>query len=221
MRKVLITIEDNKPHAEVECIQDGVRYPAKHLRIRELRALLDVDEEEFLKVLSPILSQTGCVRYAGYYKKGRVVQEKAVFVLPADRHDVNYCGQVFPQVGHPGLLFVFTLEPLEREKLLTHTELYALKPGDSIRKDLLLYHYPFGNVSSYVCWGDFGQVKVSEVYELRGLPYAFLQLEKNDDLFSPDRNNKGLCQRELLKYLSGRDFDESLLVPSKRFNELL
>lgn len=192
-----------------------MKYPTKRVLLVDLKSLIIGEEDnEYSKFVTPILAQTGCVRYAGYYKGGKLIREKVAFVLPAGRHDYNYCGQIFPDVGFPGLLFIFTLMPTTGgEKVLTNTKLYAL--GEGVLKDSTeLFWYPFGNASTFVCWGDFGQVKVKDIFELRGLPYAFLQLEKNDDLFNSSRNSRGWCQREVLKHLSGRDFDYSLLVPN-------
>ena len=226
-RRTVITLDDGIPYATVECFRGRTALPPKRMKLREIYNIISLDPEKispkkevrYTVVKSPILAQNGVARYVQHLTDDVFYSETVLFVLPKERHDTQYFHKRFKAVGFPRLLFLFRLKQAgeDGKKVPVESALFALKDG-RLRDDTPLYFYPYSNASPRICWGNYGigGVEVKDVHELRGLPYAFLGLEKNDDLFSPACNKMGAGHKELLKMFANRDFDDEVLVHSKQ-----
>jgi len=207
MRKAVIEIETGSPYFRVSLQENGVCHSPKLLEPQEFRKLLDGNlDSRFSVDISPILDQTGCIRYIKL-TRGLERRDVAFFVVEKARFDYNYVGQVFKDVGMPKMLFAFETQG----DRLVDSHLYCIKDC-IVTDDTVLCWFPFANVSDSICWGDFGAVQADQIFKLRGLPYQFISLEHNDHLFGANKNSQGLLQRPLLDSMKERDFDDSLLV---------
>lgn len=146
---------------------------------------------------SPILPKN-CV----LYQELRNGQEVFVLEVEKQQFDVIYHHSPIGKVGHPKLLFEFTVEDLK----VKGCRIFAVK-DNIVKMSTQLYRYPYSNVypNFNACWPDIIDMELSGVHQLSTLPHLFLKSPSNDHLF----NGKNL--REFyLRYLN-KEFDDSEL----------
>jgi hypothetical protein len=126
--------------------------------------------------------------------------------VDAQRFNVIYHRKSFEQVGHPKMLFLFTI----RNKKLLKAELVCVK-DKLLKSDTQLYRYPFSNVFHNLscCWPDLKTYLVKDLSMVGTLPYAFINSPNNDHAYG------GTNLGERFYHLQEKDFNNEELVPLK------
>ncbi|MGI2295557.1 hypothetical protein [Paenibacillus sp. GXUN7292] len=153
---------------------------------------------------------------AGTIAVDHIGTKQRVFVLvKAHRRDVNLLGTIYKDVGHPHMLFIFDVDNGGE----VNASLFALKEKDlRIKPSTPLQRFPYSNVfdSGGCCWN--GKPKVKNLAQLDSFPDIFLTNERNMHLYPKP---KDVEYRDLLVEMSGKDFDESYLMPTNyKFSNL-
>ena len=122
--------------------------------------------------------------------------------------DVNINEDIIEQVGHPKLVFGFTINGNQ----VVNASVAAVK-DEVITADTRLYRYPFSNVHNHMgmCWS--GYPILNEFRNVESFPFLFLTGVRNFDLYP---HTAGLEYRELLQQLAGKEFDDNLLVETEK-----
>lgn len=122
----------------------------------------------------------------------------------AQRFDVQYHRNHFEDVGHPKMLFLFTL----RGENALQCRLVCVK-DNVLTPETKLYQYPFSNVhkNTDTCWPDLRKYKVKSIAHVGTLPFAFMNSANNNHLFN------GVNLGEYYQSLQGKDFDGDSLIP--------
>jgi hypothetical protein len=155
----------------------------------------DAGDELDIELVTPVLPKH-CV----FYKAGKGNQTVAI-EFERSRIDVNLNNQMISQVGHPKLLFVFTVGSRSISASVS-----AIK-DEVITGKTKLYRYPFSNVYNHAgcCWSV---PQVKDVRNLESFPIMFLQGIRNFDLYP---KTGGFEYRELLQHCTEQDFNDDLL----------
>ncbi len=137
-------------------------------------------------------------------------------LIPADKYDFNYNGDIF-EIPFPQMLFVYELQ----EERLSSCRCFALKKG-WITAETKLYEFPFGNIGNRggsICFGSNKLPPFKNLSELETFYRFVLALEHTDDFYIPV-NDKS--QRQLIEELAQeQEFDESLLLEVGEIKQLL
>lgn len=129
-------------------------------------------------------------------------------------------GQLYPCIPFPKLIFAISGFRTDDELLPRSVKVAALKEGDRIGKDTVLYHYPLMHVSSNfsMCTGtvQLESIPAHEPDRWEALIRTILTSPNKNELYHPENNTYNMDARSLLEYLSGKEcFPEEILVPSK------
>lgn len=141
------------------------------------------------------------------YNMGRI-PKNAVFVtssnkgltyfydLPMAQYSVKYAAARYNNVGHPRLLFAISVGSKGN---IHEIKLGALKTGDVINENTVIYKYPYSNVfdTGRVCWRDYYDLDIDTI------PMLFLS--------APNNGHLGANTLELFKRFENQPFDETLL----------
>jgi hypothetical protein len=133
--------------------------------------------------------------------------------VEAQRFDIQYHRKQFEEVGHPKMLFLFTL----RGQKVINCMLVCAK-DQVLTSETALYKYPFSNVhgSTNTCWPDLNSYEVKSIAHVGTMPFAFIHSSNNEHLFT------GVNLGEKYHELQGKDFDQDTLMPlGITFNEWL
>jgi hypothetical protein len=133
--------------------------------------------------------------------------------VEAQRFDIQYHRKQFEEVGHPKMLFLFTL----RGQKVVNCMLVCVK-DQVLTPETELYKYPFSNVhgSTNTCWPDLHSYEVKSIAHVGTMPFAFIHSSNNEHLYT------GVNLGEKYNELQGKDFDHDTLVPlGITFNEWL
>jgi len=133
--------------------------------------------------------------------------------VEAQRFDIKYHRKEFLDVGHPNMLFLFTI----RGQKVLNCKLVCVK-DKILTPETQLYRYPFSNVytNTDTCWPDLNTYRVKSIAHLGTMPFAFLHSINNEHLF------QGVNLGEKYFELQGEDFDHETLKPlNKTMNEWL
>ena len=133
--------------------------------------------------------------------------------VEAQRFNINYHRKQFEDVGHPKLLFLFTV----RGQKVLGCRLVCVK-DQVLTPETQLYRYPFSNVFEHTgtCWPDLKSYQIKSVAHLGTMPFAFLHSQNNDHAYS------GVNLGEKYHDLQGKDFDHDTLAPlNMTFDEWL
>lgn len=124
--------------------------------------------------------------------------------VEAQRFDVQYHRKQFEAVGHPEMLYLFSI----RGKKVLNCRLVCVK-DQVLTPETQLYKYPFSNVhkDTSTCWPSLKNFEVKSVAHAGTLPFAFMNSSNNDHLFT------GVNLGEIYMNLQGKDFDSDSLVP--------
>jgi hypothetical protein len=165
------------------------------------KAILEVAKPHLheLELISPVLPRN-CL----FYKAGMGGNNEVIALeMERVRWDVRLGENMFEQIGHPKLVFVFHLYQGEVKGAFV-----AAVKDEVITKRTKLYYYPFSNVydSMKCCWNFFPELK--ERRHIETYPSLFLSGERNFDLY---QKLEGMEYRELLTILSGQDFNDDWL----------
>ncbi|WP_411504315.1 hypothetical protein [Brevibacillus centrosporus] len=127
-----------------------------------------------------------------------------IVCLEVERQRINtiYRKEKFASVGHPKMLFVFSVSG----ENITNCKVYAVKDL-RLSKETELYRFPFSNVNDNfsACWPDLNSFQLKEIAQLETLPLFFLESPSNDHLY------RGRELKEVFAALENKDFDNSLL----------
>ncbi|TKC15040.1 hypothetical protein [Robertmurraya kyonggiensis] len=123
--------------------------------------------------------------------------------VDSQRFDIHYHRKQFEDVGHPKMLFLFTV----RGQKVLGCQLVCVK-DQVLTPDTQLYRYPFSNVfeDTRTCWPDLNSYQIKTVAHLGTMPFAFLHSQNNDHAF------RGTNLGEMYQGLQGQDFDNETLV---------
>ena len=131
------------------------------------------------------------------------------------RADIKYMNTTYQNLPLPRLLFGFELDYKWKVRGVT----VGVPFDEKLTEDTPMYAYPFSNVSRFsMCTGSNTLPTIKALQSLSNLPYYILSLPNNDDNFSDKDNAIGLCHRELLEHLRGKDtayYYEKILVPMR------
>lgn len=124
--------------------------------------------------------------------------------VEAQRFDVIYHRKSFHQIGHPKMLFLFTV----RNNKILKAELVCVK-DKLLKSDTHLYRYPFSNVfeSLSCCWPDLKSYSLKDLSMIGTLPYAFINSPNNDHAYG------GTNLGERFFHLQEKDFNNEELAP--------
>lgn len=127
----------------------------------------------------------------------------AIEVEPQKR-DVQFYQTTFENVGHPRLIFVFTVDKSKHAK----ASLFAVK-DPVIKATTKLYHYPFANVygNGGCCWPELSDIQIEDPVQLANIVHLYFNSPHNNHLYG------GQNLRELLTELTDKDFNDSKLKP--------
>lgn len=133
--------------------------------------------------------------------------------VEAQRFDIQYHRKQFEEVGHPKMLFLFTL----RGQKVMNCKIVCVK-DQVLTPETKLYRYPFSNVhgDTSTCWPDLRTYQVKSIAHVGTMPFAFIHSQNNEHLFS------GVNLGEKYHALQGKDFDSDTLEPlNQTFDEWL
>lgn len=124
--------------------------------------------------------------------------------VEAQRFDIQYHRKHFEDVGHPKMLFLFTV----RGQKVLGCKIVCVK-DQVLTPDTQLYRYPFSNVhgDTSTCWPDLKTYQVKSIAHVGTMPFAFIHSQNNEHLYS------GVNLGEKYFNLQGKDFDNDTLVP--------
>jgi len=124
--------------------------------------------------------------------------------VEAQRFDIKYHRKEFQDVGHPNMLFLFTI----RGQKVLNCKLVCVK-DKILSPETQLYRYPFSNVYSNTdtCWPDLTTYHVKSIAHVGTMPFAFIHSVNNEHLY------KGVNLGEKYFELQGKDFDHDSLEP--------
>ncbi|MBQ0137963.1 MAG: hypothetical protein KBT36_01560 [Kurthia sp.] len=116
--------------------------------------------------------------------------------IPMAQYSVKFAAERFNDVGHPRLLFGITVS---NKGIVSQVKLGALKTGEAINENTVIYKYPYSNVfaSGVVCWRDYHDLDIDTI------PMMFLS--------APNNSHLGENTLELFKRFENSPFDEELL----------
>ena len=134
---------------------------------------------------------------------------------PDLRADIIYEDTEYQNFPIPRL--VFGVRMLENGKVVDCT--MGVVADERPNEKTTMFHYPFSNVytDSRVCTGNNVLPRYKNRAAMRNFPRYLLGLPDNDDMFSPDRNQKRLSHKELLEHLKDKDpayYYTDILVPN-------
>jgi hypothetical protein len=124
--------------------------------------------------------------------------------VEAQRFDIQYHRKQFEDVGHPNMLFLFTI----RGQKVLDCKIVCVK-DQVLTPETKLYKYPFSNVhgNTSTCWPDLRTYQVKSIAHVGTMPFAFIHSQNNEHLYS------GVNLGEKYHELQGKDFDHDTLVP--------
>lgn len=124
--------------------------------------------------------------------------------VEAQRFDIQYHRKQFEEVGHPKMLFLFTL----RGQKVINCKIVCVK-DHFLTPETHLYRYPFSNVhnNTSTCWPDLKTYQVKSIAHVGTMPFAFIHSQNNEHLF------QGVNLGEMYHNLQEKDFDNDALVP--------
>ncbi|OIJ11481.1 hypothetical protein BKP35_12115 [Anaerobacillus arseniciselenatis] len=122
--------------------------------------------------------------------------------VEAQRFDIQYHRKRFEEVGHPKLLFLFTL----RGQRVLSCKIVCVK-DQVLTPETQLYRYPFSNVhnNTSTCWPDLRSYQMKSIAHVGTMPFAFIHSQNNEHLFI------GVNLGEKYNELQGKDFDHDTL----------
>ncbi|QOK30044.1 hypothetical protein IIE26_27130 (plasmid) [Cytobacillus oceanisediminis] len=133
--------------------------------------------------------------------------------IEAQRFNIQYHRKQFEDVGHPKMLFLFTL----RGQRILDCKIVCTK-DQVLTPETVLYQYPFSNVhgNTSTCWPDLSRYQVKSIAHVGTMPFAFINSQNNEHLYIGE--NLG----EKYHSLQGKDFNNETLMPlNVTFNEWL
>lgn len=174
---------------------------------------LDNSQEE-LYMESPLLPQFVGISTVQYLES----ESTQIYVLrkEACKMDLSCFGDAFSNVGIPTLLFKVKIS----NNSIKGIEVVAIT-DPVISKTTMLYRYPFSNVfdTTKMCLGanNIAALDVAQTSTIYRIPNLVLSLDNNNDAYR-NSNSSNLELRELFTKLSGKKFDEKILVQLKISN---
>lgn len=200
------TIKDELTHNSIKKIQDTVEFilptfePDVIKKMSE-KALAHADSNSDALVAN-IQIPKNCV-----WVQKREKSTKYVIEIPKSQFRVKFQDVPFEDVGHPRMLFVFTV--LDSEQIV-EMKLVCVKENTDINLDTPIYSYPYSNVfgNGRVCWGGYRDLKMP----LNQVANIFLSTSNNSHL-------KGNVL-DLFKANENKPFEDDMLEPFKEGNTL-
>lgn len=212
--KILIEIgEDKLPKIK---IINSSGTETKYVSLSDLAAMfasaseLDNSQEE-VYMESPLLPQFNGISTVQYLES----ESTQIYILrkEACKMDLTYFGDAFSNVGIPTLLFKIKVS----NDSIKGVEVVAIKEP-VISKTTMLYRYPFSNVfdTTKMCLGanNIAGLDVAQTSTIYRIPNLVLSLDNNNDAYR-NSNSSSLELRELFAKLSGKKFDQEILVQLK------
>ena len=195
------------PFVKVISTDDNNKSTIRTLTITQFISILGgstVEEREYVRLKDDFFPKTAKATYFSDYSNYSCVWE-----VPAKNRLLilnTALGEKHFHVPFPKLVFRIVV----RNGIVTSKECFAMKNGTD-----KLYHYPFGNVSSYgsICMGNIAAGEMSKVSDFSD---AFFSGITNNDYYGSDGNGKvsvQFTQEQLLEKLSKqKSFPDSFLV---------
>lgn len=187
----------------------------KELQHKIIDMVMKLPDEKPKKVMMELLSNYQpeiTISSTPILPKGTILYQETNhsgyhIVMEVERalRDVIFMDTPFTNVGHPKLLFFFSV----KDKKITASKLVAVKDVN-IKAKTKLYRFPFTNVysgSQKCCWPELNKLQISDVSQLNNLPHLFFNSPANNHLFG------GKNLREVFTLLKGKEFDDSTLEP--------
>lgn len=135
-----------------------------------------------------------------------------VFIdLPKKKWQIEYKGERH-LVGFPRLVLNYSLY----KNTIHSFKIAAVKENGNINSDTEIYYFPYSNVeqnTGEVCMGLNTFPEVNSLHQLEGMHHLFFSAPFGED-YGARAIGKSLA--DLFKLFKDKEFDDELLIPSKR-----
>ena len=172
------------------------------------------NKSDFVAIESPLFKEVNGIKLIQSKQIGKnsfiYIIQKTRSIMPM----VIY-SRMYPDCGMPNLLYGIKIV----NNKLSQMFLVTVK-DDVITEESKIFKYPFTNVSGdtgRVCLGGNSfEVGILEGDSIYNVPLQFFSMPNTMDSFSVMNNTKGFEFEEMVKELSGKEFDDNLLVENEK-----
>ena len=231
-----IHLSSSSNYADITLKEDDGSVTKKMITMDNLRDIFKSQEPSRYHLQSPLFFEMEEKEYIQGLLYGEVSNSHCagIYFVPGDKRLTNVYGEK-AMIPNPSTLFVLFAKNGRIQKSLC----FAVKEKDiyELKKDTVLYSFPFGNVmpsDAHICWGNNRLADMSDYISLRYAISVFFGSESNKDYVNMGRSyasKYGEYEQFLNTIKDFEEFPEDAYVVSpykqtlgslfKTFNDLL
>ena len=218
MRKITCVLDDTTGLVEIK-YDNGLKKCNRLVTatdfIKSIQTSIAAKEsnDKVIKYITPLYTEKENVRLLQVieYESGKKVY--FVHFMPTKMPVMLY-ERFFDDVGLPGTIFAIG----SVNGVWANGNIVCVK-DTKITMDTQLYYYPFSNGNdNHICIGKNKFSFHIDEYSVLDIPKLFFTMPNTKCSFHPNFNSNKYDYDEMLRELSGKDFDNSFLVPMTNIN---
>jgi len=178
-----IHFDDSSNYADITVKDDDGSVTKKKITMDNLREVFKTQENNKYYLQSRFFCDMQETDYIQGLLYGEISNRfcSGIFFVPGDMRLTNVYGEK-AMIPNPSTLFLL----IAKNGRLAVSKCFAVKENDiyELRKDTVLYAFPFGNVlpgDAHICWGDNRFTDMSDYVSLRYAISVFFGSESNKD----------------------------------------